>query len=301
MKTSLWKNYSKKQLQEKINQSKTKKDFMIALGYKEYRSNTMRDIENFYPDLNWSKFTNGIFQNLVGQSFGRLTVLERDTSKTDQVWWKCRCSCGNIISVRAYALKDKKQPVQSCGCLLKEARYNKIKDLSGQKFGHLTVIERDRENLDKQRVRYICECDCDAHTRISVLADNLKRGHSTSCGCINSKGEDKINIILKELGLSYKRECSFSDLLNSKGNQLRFDFVIFNQQNIPTIAIECQGIQHYQPVQIFGGQEKFQQQLEHDNLKRQYCEKHNISLIEIPYTDYDKLNTGYILQYLNNI
>ena len=42
--------------------------------------------------------------------------------------------------------------------------------------------------------------------------------------------------------------------------------------------------QHYEPVEYFGGQERFVVQQANDNKKRVYAAKHNIALLEIPYT-----------------
>lgn len=51
-------------------------------------------------------------------------------------------------------------------------------DLTGQKFGKLLVMSR---NFEKQGpTRWNCKCDCGNAT--VVIADNLKRGHTTSCG-----------------------------------------------------------------------------------------------------------------------
>lgn len=57
----------------------------------------------------------------------------------------------------------------------------KFIDLAGQKFGKLTVIER-AENKGNQTM-WLCRCDCGETT--VVVADNLKRGHTKSCGCIS--------------------------------------------------------------------------------------------------------------------
>lgn len=58
----------------------------------------------------------------------------------------------------------------------------KRENLIGQKFGHLTVISLDIEKTElTKRTHWICECDCEDHTRLSVLATNLKRGNSTKC------------------------------------------------------------------------------------------------------------------------
>ena len=54
-------------------------------------------------------------QDLTGQRFGRLTVIDRsENSKCNQVMWNCLCDCGNIKPVRAGALKSGN--TTSCGC-----------------------------------------------------------------------------------------------------------------------------------------------------------------------------------------
>lgn len=288
-----WEKFSQQELQEKIENSKTIKEFIKSLGYNAYRSDIKNNIVRKYPNLDFSKFTNGIFQDLTKETFGKLTVIERDLSKTDQVWWKCRCECGNFISIRAYSLKDKNHGVKSCGCLLEESRYNKIKKLDGQKFGHLTVIERDY-SISDNRVRYLCECDCVNRTKVIVLADNLRRNHTTSCGCILSLGEERVQIILSELGINFKKEYSFKDLLSKRNCPLRFDFAIFDNNDNIIGLIECQGQQHYTAQSFFGGEEQFYKQKENDSLKKEYCVKNNIPLYEIPYWDYTKISKEYI-------
>ena len=57
----------------------------------------------------------GKFIDLTGQRFGRLTVIERDTSRKDKVYWWCKCDCGNTKSIRAAHLRSK--AIKSCGCL----------------------------------------------------------------------------------------------------------------------------------------------------------------------------------------
>ena len=54
------------------------------------------------------------YVDLTNQKFNRLTVLERDQKKCNRVMWKCRCDCGNIISVSTNSLKSGNS--KSCGC-----------------------------------------------------------------------------------------------------------------------------------------------------------------------------------------
>lgn len=74
--------------------------------------------------------------NLIGQKFGRLTVIDRlENTKNGQTRWLCKCECGNEISVQGNNLKN--QHVKSCGCLNKELTYQRSKkyntyDLTGR-------------------------------------------------------------------------------------------------------------------------------------------------------------------------
>ena len=57
----------------------------------------------------------------------------------------------------------------------------KFKDLTGQKFGRLTVIER-ADNDDRGKVRWLCKCEC-GNTHIAI-SYNLTHGLCRSCGCL---------------------------------------------------------------------------------------------------------------------
>lgn len=57
-------------------------------------------------------------------------------------------------------------------------------DLSGQKFGNLTVLRI--ANAQNKNGRYY-ECLCDCGNRTIVLGQNLKRGITKSCGCLRTK------------------------------------------------------------------------------------------------------------------
>lgn len=53
-----------------------------------------------------------------------------------------------------------------------------LKNLIGQKFGRLLVLERD---LSKKGTFWRCQCDCG--NIISIRGDSLSTGKTTSCGC----------------------------------------------------------------------------------------------------------------------
>lgn len=60
-----------------------------------------------------------------------------------------------------------------------------VEDLTGQKFGHLTVIKRG-ENYHRHS-RWWCQCDCGNTELILVLGANLKNGGTQSCGCLRKE------------------------------------------------------------------------------------------------------------------
>lgn len=61
----------------------------------------------------------------------------------------------------------------------------KSKDLTGMKFGRLTVIKPGEIYVSlsgRKRKRWYCNCDCGTKN-VLVLEDNLRRNHTKSCGC----------------------------------------------------------------------------------------------------------------------
>ena len=57
-------------------------------------------------------------EDLTGQCFGRLTVLEFVPTEDKRTYWRCRCDCGNICIVWGANLK--KGATKSCGCNYKK-------------------------------------------------------------------------------------------------------------------------------------------------------------------------------------
>ena len=57
-------------------------------------------------------------------------------------------------------------------------------DLTGKRYGRLVVIQEGCRNKHGGR-RWKCRCNCGQLT--IVFQDDLKRGHTRSCGCLNSE------------------------------------------------------------------------------------------------------------------
>lgn len=66
---------------------------------------------------------------------------------------------------------------------------NKVKDLIGQRFGMLTVIER-AENIGG-RAAWLCKCDCGGEK--IVRSSNLQKGNTQSCGCKHKRQLEQLH------------------------------------------------------------------------------------------------------------
>ena len=69
----------------------------------------------------------------------------------------------------------------------------KLIDLTGKRFGKLTVLERAEDHTSKngnKRPAWKCRCDCGIE--LVVMGLNLSRNHTTSCGCARQDGRKKL-------------------------------------------------------------------------------------------------------------
>jgi hypothetical protein len=60
----------------------------------------------------------------------------------------------------------------------------KIRDLTGQKFGRLTVVKDSGKRIDHG---VVWECDCDCGKKAFVISRNLTNKLSKSCGCLRKE------------------------------------------------------------------------------------------------------------------
>lgn len=66
----------------------------------------------------------------------------------------------------------------------------KFVDLTGKRFGRLTVI--CREESKNNRTMWICKCDCG--NEIIAESYNIKTGHTVSCGCFQRERTSAANM-----------------------------------------------------------------------------------------------------------
>lgn len=114
--------------------------------------------------------------DLTGQTFNNLTVIRKaDNQNGQKTMWICKCACGAETTASTTDLKSGHK--KSCGCRKKRPN---AKDLTGQRFGRLTVIKRNGTNQHRRAI-WRCKCDCGKYTNVN--APDLLSGNTKSCGC----------------------------------------------------------------------------------------------------------------------
>lgn len=133
-----------------------------------------------------------------------------------------------------------------------------------------------------------CKCIIDGY-EWGATWNNISMGSGCpKCAISNSvsKGEKVISDILSILNIEYSMEKRFDDCRNI--NMLPFDFSV--EDKVDTLfLIEYDGKQHFDPVEFFGGEEKFKKRIHNDNIKTNYCKDNNIPLLRIPYWDFNNI------------
>lgn len=256
----------------------------------------------------------GKLKDLTGQQFGQWTVLYRDTDwdkirKNYSVKWICQCSCGTIRSVQANNLLN--NSTQSCGCEKNKKFTEMVKDwnakkkeedifcikedLTGKIFSNITVLELDIEKSKEYREQHgknskiFWKCQCSCGTIFSPTGNDLKSGKTTSCGCnrkFQSKGANKIENMLKENNIRYRKEVTFSDLKDIR--LLRYDFAILDDKNNIIQLIEYDGEQHSQINSCLFNTSELKK---HDEMKNEYAKQHNIPLKRIDFSEIDNITS----------
>lgn len=243
--------------------------------YSSLRSGQSQSCGCLKKQINTQKF----FKDLTGKKFGKLTVLGyvRADEKSRMSFWDTVCECGNTKIVRGSRLISGE--TKSCGCIRgKHANKNFI-DLTGNRYGRLLVLYRDKNKLGKTKghwsVMWTCQCDCG--NQKSIATSSLNDGSTKSCGCLS--GESFIAIEVKNYFMAvYNSLIEYSPLLNPQtGYGLRYD--IFCPKH--NVFIEINGKQHYEFTRHFHKSPKdFLDSQRRDKYKKDFA-KRNGTYIEV--------------------
>src|ERR1700744_640664 len=109
-------------------------------------------------------------EDLTGKQFGEWTVIRRATIEELEkqgyshtysrlVVWICICSCGKEHSVPGVRLKNGLS--NRCKTCANSKQFDsQYEDLTGKRFGKLTVIKRIRDSSTYRKRQWLCRCDC---------------------------------------------------------------------------------------------------------------------------------------------
>ncbi len=109
---------------------------------------------------------------------------------------------------------------------------------------------------------------------------HILEGHGCpKCNANVSFGENDIKNFLDDKEINYIRQYTFKNCKNIK--ELPFDFYLFDYN----ACIEFDGIQHFEPIDYFGGKTAFEDLKKRDTIKTNYCMSNNIPLLRIRYDE----------------
>ena len=96
------------------------------------------------------------------------------------------------------------------------------------------------------------------------------------------------------MNINFKAQYIIKGLKTLNDGVPIFDFAIFDADDRVKLIIEFDGIQHYKPIDIWGGEERFFRQQIIDDYKNRYCDENNIKMVRIKYTELNNINHNYI-------
>ena len=153
-----------------------------------------------------------------------------------------------------------------------------------------TAIDKHNNFFLYDRVNYINNC-----TKVSITCpihgtfEQLPSNHLKGLGCAQchiSKGEQQIAKIIQQMGFESHSQVKIQECKNKQ--HLPFDVGIYKKQNLLGL-VEYHGIQHFEPVEHFGGSKDFEKRRHRDQIKEDFCKQNDIPLLIIPYTEFNNI------------
>lgn len=137
-------------------------------------------------------------KDLTGLIFGKWKVLYQVDDYVTPAGnrysnWCCECQCENHTIKNVIGTNLTSGKTKSCGCYALEEKQSRIIDLTGKKFGRLTVIGRGVDYISpKGQIQPRWECLCECGNTSFVKGLHLRNGKVLSCGCYSKEQTTKI-------------------------------------------------------------------------------------------------------------
>jgi protein-arginine kinase activator protein McsA len=148
---------------------------------------------------------------------------------------------------------------------------NKIIKVHGNVYDYSLVDYKNAESI----IKIICKI----HGVFQQKAKTHREGHGCQkCYAFKSKGEEKIRKFLQKNNILFEEQKTFNECKNKI--KLRFDFYLPKHNAL----IEYDGIQHYKPINSWGGKIRFKEIIKSDKIKNEFAKQNHIKLLRIKYT-----------------
>lgn len=226
---------------------------------------------------------------------GNITALDVTPFSSTMIWWKCPKGDDHIWkSTVANVVNGSTCPV----CMgRKITESNNLAILYPEL---LKEWDYDKNSLDpnmlspgrREKVWWICARD-NEHTWYSTIKDRTaKKSGCPICSIKLNVSETKMLEFIKEVLKKYEIRYRYKPKWLKR---MELDVYVPKLK----LGFEYQGIQHFQPVDFFGGIQTFISQVKRDQLKRKICFEKGITLIEVYYNEVltkelitEKINTA---------
>lgn len=171
--------------------------------------------------------------------------------------------------------RDMQKDLFSMGC---EEFISKARAVHGDKYDYSQVVYIN----NKTNVTVICP----EHGPFEVMPQDHIQKKNGCPKCQTSKGETVIHVWLDAHGIKHDWHKPIRTPM-AIGKRKKFvpDFYIESAN----LMIEYNGEQHYRSKKEWGGEKQLQWQQARDAALREYCQQEGIRLLEIPYTDFDRI------------
>lgn len=144
----------------------------------------------------------------------------------------------------------------------------KARDVHGERYDYSLV---EYVGATKKKVDIVCP----KHG----IFKQLPSAHAQGVGC-PSCNSSKLEKVVEEI-LIKRKEKFCMQYMNENMKNIRlfkYDFLVKD-----ALIVECQGVQHYKPINYFGGVDAFKKQINWDKMKKETAIKNGFSYLEIPY------------------
>lgn len=154
----------------------------------------------------------------------------------------------------------------------------RIKECKGE------LLNEEEYKNSRERNLFISCPECKKPFKTSFVLFTQHGGQvCPECSNVESVGEKRIRLFLEEHNISFIPQKWFPDCKAIK--PLPFDFYLPEKN----LIIEFDGRQHFKETSYF--HYTLEETQEHDRIKNEYCKSNNISLLKIPYTKINKIET----------